>query len=235
MSLSTAGWSGIPLLIIVSLSHGMTNARPPYCKNPISDSGGPAFGIPLETIEDGGYVIRSPFTALHAILHHCLPENQTIRQYLSSFLLYATLLRRAFGDFLENCPENMNPKIAILICRGYPFRSSKAFIGFSVMALRRVKDKIIQDRRENLPDLCDPKIPRDGFWEPGNCAEAETFAHLREMAKKWKGRQMLVYSLALDLKTLEPCRFCYQCGYVIRKLSKECQFVWLDLAPPRIS
>jgi len=102
------------------------------------------------------------------------------------------------------------------------------------MACQDVKEKIIRDRRRNLPVLCEPAIPSD-IWESTDCAELETFSHLREMASRWKGEEMIVASLALDLKTLEPCRLCPQCGFVFRKLRKECKFVGMDLAPRKPS
>ena len=180
-------------------------------------------------------MVRSCFTALHAVLYHCLPENQLIGQYVLILLLLTKLLKRAFEPFLEDCP-GINPKIALLVCHDSLFRSSRAFIGFSVISPRPVRDKIIQSRQKILPALCNPHMPRDKlYWEPGNCAEAETFAHLKEAAEKWKGGKMLVVSLALDLKRLEPCRLCERCGYVIKELREQYKFSTIDLAPRKVS
>jgi hypothetical protein len=184
----------------------------------------------METISHRIYTVRTAFSAIHAILYHSVPENQTFRQYLTFFLLLAKLLHHSWRSYFQTCSDEFNPKIALLICQNSLTRKSRAFIGFSAIGLGLLKDLIFEDRRRNLPVL--RSITTQLPWDPANCAEAETFAHLQLTAERIGSTfcPTIAASLTVDLKTLKPCRHCPNC----KKVSKSFQsqtLVTLDLAP----
>jgi len=131
----------------------------------------------INTLSGGVYTVQSFLGAIHAILCHCIPINRPLQEYVKLFLLFAKLRNRALQLHFISCSE-FNPKIGLLTY--LLSNTSRAIIGFSASDTRRVKQEIIKDRRNHLPDL--PKIhTRDLPWSIGNCAEAEIFAHLKKI------------------------------------------------------
>ena len=102
-------------------------------------------------------------------------------------------------------------------------------IGFSAAGGRReVRQQIIEDRRRYLPVL--RSIPDHGCgWRVGNCAEAETFAHLKGMEE---GKlEAIAVILTLDLKNLTSHGPCQQCVQLVN--DREFRSISLSLAPVR--
>ena len=137
----------------------------------------PPVSVPIETLSDGVYTVRSFFGAIHAILCHCIPIKCPIKEYVEFFLLFTRLLNCALSLCLHTSSSAFNPKIALLVCLSS--RMSRAIIGFSASGnTREVKQEIIKDRRKHLP-VREKISTHDLPWCVGNCTEAETFAHLK--------------------------------------------------------
>ena len=183
--------------------------------------------VPIETLSGGDYTVRSFLGAIHAILCHCIPINRPLQEYIKFFLLFAGLLNRALQQDFISCTE-FNPKIALLAYLSS--NTSRAIIGFSASGTRRVKQEIIKDRRNHLPDL--QKInTHDLPWSVGNCTEAEAFAHLKRMGEAGdRSSQTIAASLTLDLRELSSREPCLQCSDLFRKVHSEF-IVTVSLAP----
>ena len=189
----------------------------------------PPISVPIETLSDGVYTVRSFFGAIHAILCHCIPIKCPLKEYVEFFLLFTRLLNCALSLCLHTSSSAFNPKIALLVCLSS--RMSRAIIGFSASGnTREVKQEIIKDRRNHLPDL--QKInTHDLPWSVGNCTEAEAFAHLKRMGEAGdRSSQTIAASLTLDLRELSSRGPCLQCSDLFRKVHSEF-IVTVSLAP----
>jgi hypothetical protein len=191
----------------------------------------------MKTLSDGIYTVSSFFGAVHAILYRCIPPDRPLREYLYLFILLTALLKRAL--WRSYLAIESNPKAALLVCLSpeVGLRESKAIVGFSACGPRRTRDHIIHDRKERLPILkkiATPNLP----WPVGNCAEAETFAHLRLLEDYFPvirtGPQMIAVSLAVDLKDLDPVQPCDQCKALFYNVRSQF-IVTANLAPFEIA
>jgi hypothetical protein len=191
--------------------------------------------VEMETLSDRNYTVRSFFGAVHAILYHCIPPNQTLREYVQFFILFTELLNRLLEPYLSTLPLDVRPKASLLVCLSprAGVLTSRAVIGFSAGGPTR--DAIILDRKLHLhvlKEVGDHKKP----WPVGNCAEDETFGHLKLLEKLFPGQEcsarlgMIAVSLTMDLKGLEPVRPCVQCVQLDHKVRSSFT-VTLCLAP----
>lgn len=181
----------------------------------------------METLHGKYYIVRSFFNAIHAVLYHCISEDQTFRESLTSFILFTKLLNRALQSLpIRTC---LSSKIVLLLCCNQSSNVSRAFLGFSAAGPPEVKQKIIEDRRRYMPIL--ERIDTFSFglpWPVGNCAEAETFAHLNGI--RCGPSILMAVSLTLDLKELTSHGPCPQCRTLLREVRLP-HLVTLDLAP----
>jgi len=188
--------------------------------------------VAIPTLPNGNYTVLSFFGAVHAILCHCLLPNQTLREYLEIFSLLTMLLSRTLNSYLMR----HRTKINLLVCLSSGnANKSFALVGFSASAPPRVKEDIIDQRKKHLRLLEEIK-QHDLPWAIGNCAEAETFAHMDSI-----GRQlpvavndlhgMIAVTLTLDLKDQSPVGPCAQCSELIYKLQSQLSCAIFNLAP----
>jgi hypothetical protein len=190
----------------------------------------------MPTLSTGVYTVRSFMGAIHAVLYHCIPANQSLREFILLAKFLQPLIQR-YGPTLDS-----RPKINLLACGSVDTVShtprSHAIMAVGAWGRNRLNDLIIQDRRENLPILeelqtCD--LP----WKVGNCAEDETFAHhkcLREsISPADQHSETIVVSLTIDLMDVESLGPCRQCGDLFRKLREQLRqqspcYIW-SIAP----
>ena len=171
-----------------------------------------AFAVPMETLSDKKYPVRSFFSAVHAILYYCLPHNQSLREYTEILTHLRNLLARALRPYLSEQMGLFRVKISLLVCLSPAnSRDSRAIIGFSAVGKKQLKSIIIQDRMEHLRALQD--VRSNGTWPVGNCAEDETFAHIPELCSSPIGQSRDVIAAFLTVDILEgnsngPCQQC---------------------------
>ena len=193
--------------------------------------------VAIDTLPSRSYMVVSFFGAMHAVLCHCLPPNQTLREYLEIFLLLTMLLSRTLKTYLITQTTNRT-KINLLVCLSSD-TSNKSFavVGFSASAHPHVKRYIIGQRKHHLRLL--ERIKLHGLlWAVENCAEAETYAHMGSIMRQLLGaindlHRMIAVTLTLDLtdqSTLGPCA---QCSELIYKLRSQLSCAIFSLAPVR--
>lgn len=193
--------------------------------------------VKMATLSDGTYMVRSFFGAIHAILYHCIPPNQTLREYVQFFILFTRLLNRLLEPYLSILPKDIHPKASLLVCLSprTDVPTSRAIIGFS--AAGPTRDNIIHDRNIHLPVLKEV-VDHNKGWLVGNCAEVETFGHLNIFEKSFSKQDcstrlgMIGVGLTMDLKGLYPVRPCPQCAQLEYKVRSSFT-VTLCLAPKR--
>lgn len=149
----------------------------------------PIMFVSMETVCSGEYVVSSFFEAVHALASRAMPENRDLWEYIVITNLLGKLIGRLFKQLIDEglFPLFVSTSIGLLvsqICNLEPGQApiSRAIIGFSLIGNKKKKKKSINNRKRNLPDLdsiTSSNIELD--WMPGNCAEAENFAHLESM------------------------------------------------------
>jgi hypothetical protein len=181
----------------------------------------------MPTLPTGKYTVRSFFGAVHALLYHCIPSNQSLREYIEMLIVIAKLFQPLIQQYEANV--NSHLKINLLVCESinssFNDRRSQALIGFSSWGRGGVKDLIIEDRRKIfrvLEEVQQEVQTYDVPWRVGNCAEDETFAHLKCLRGSIDQHSgTIVTTLTIDLMSLDSHGPCRQCAKLFKKLREE--------------
>jgi hypothetical protein len=192
----------------------------------------------MDTIEGSRYFVRSFFGALHALLYRCLPPCQTLPYYLKIFFLFSEALAGVLRPILfepQNSAHSKRPKMALLVCLLYDSVSSfsRVIIGFSVFGDPQRRD-LIEDRTSMLKSLSSVQ-PNGLRWQPGNCAEVETFCHLNLLQKKFPDvggslPRCIPVILTIDLFEQNMHGPCKQCSQLMHEFKSRAIKVY-SLAP----
>lgn len=175
------------------------------------------------------------FDAVHAVLCRCLPPNRSLREYLEIFLLLTMLLSRTLKPYLLT-QATYHTKINLLAClSSVSPNKSFAMVGFNASAHPGLKQEILAQRRQHLRLL--KGLDAHGLpWAVGNCAEAETFAHMESLRRQFPGtvtdlHSMVAITLTLDLRDQTAVGPCAQCSELIYKLRSQLSCAVFSLAP----
>lgn len=182
----------------------------------------------------GVYSIPTFFVALHWILVEIIPPNRPLKEYLQMYLIIQRLLSRFFRSFTPQHSAEIPNKINLLVVlhtSASTIHVSQAAIGFSAT----VKDKvdIMQGRHAILKELTTVKQHHYAY-QPGNCAEAETYAWFKRTLPGYKGARFLTVTSTLNLLEGTPEPICGQCKDLTTELRKwRTGLYTLDLRPFR--
>lgn len=161
-----------------------------------------------------------------------IPPNRTLKEYLQMYLVLQRLLSRFFRSFTSQHSEEIPNKMTLLVVLPSSASTShvtRAAIGFS--ATVKFKADIIQGRRAILEELTAVKKHHYNY-EPGNCAEAETYAWFKRTLPGQKGAKFVAVTSTLNLLDGTPEPICGQCKDLTRALGKCIRGVYtLDLRP----
>jgi hypothetical protein len=191
-----------------------------------------------EHFETANYKVRSFFNAVHTIAYRTLRRDRGLCEYIQICIILGKLLHRLFVRLKRESPDyigkhwNISKTIGLLVClpnlRGCPY--SEPIVGFSLCGTESQKRMARRDRILNLDVLNTPFLDKER-WKPGNCAESETFGHLKyglerlaETAGSWRESEeatdmslirdrppLFSISLTYTLSTLRPKPFCRYC------------------------
>jgi hypothetical protein len=183
--------------------------------------------------------VTSFFEALHVLITLTMPLDRALGEHIAITVLLRKLIYKFFEQLKQKHSISFANTIGLLVCFTHIRHQTvaKACIGFSVNA-RRQKAQV-RRRVGNLPELV--SVNKHGKkWRPGNCAEAETFAHIsdfrediqrraqRAEAGSGTGRPVITsLSLALNMAKGERKPFCEQCEQLAGKLSPKV----IDMCP----
>ena len=189
--------------------------------------------VDMGTMSNGVYTVQSFFGAVHAILYRCVPPNQTLREYVEILIHLTKLLGRALRLYLLERTE-FRPKASLLVglLSEADSRNSRAVIGFNAVGRKDVKSSIIEERKRNLAAL--EKVQSHNLpWPVGNCAESETFAHIRGILVSLisPSHRLIVATLTLDIMDGSSNGPCRQCGELVKIVREELPVTILSLAP----
>ena len=100
--------------------------------------------VSICTLPNGNFIVRSFFSAVHAVLCRCLPPNQSIREYIEIFSLLTMLLSWILRPYLM-MQATYHPKTNLLICLS-PASPDESFalVGFSASAHPVVKEYVLK-------------------------------------------------------------------------------------------
>jgi hypothetical protein len=201
-----------------------------------------------------GYIVRSFFGAVHAILSLSMAPKQPLSDNVRMVILIAEALKPIVRKAEQSRCElygpgalPIHPKINLLVCQAVDANretvTSKAVIGFSAYGPSAIRSQIIEDRKNALPVLRSIQIPPsdDTRWPLGNCAEDETLSLLGFLRESLfeatpTAQSTITVSLTIDLLTLETCHPCRHCTELLKKLriqrsDREKGSFLFDLAP----
>jgi hypothetical protein len=163
-----------------------------------------------------------------------MPPNRTLKEYLQMYLIIQRLLSRFFRSFTSQRSAEIPNKINILVVLptttpASTNKASRAAIGFS--ATVKGKMEIIEGRRAILEELTAVK-QHHYQYEPGNCAEAETYAWFKRTLSGHKGTKFLTVTSTLNLLEGSPEPICGQCKDLTTELRRRITDLHtLDLRP----
>lgn len=173
-----------------------------------------------------------------------MPENRPLPEYISIVTLLGLLLRRLFRYVKYENPGFgvVSSSIGLVVGISGNGERSIARIGFSLSGGKAARNSFIRDRETNLLELS--SISRKAYWESGNCAESETFSHLRainlELIRSGAddiGKTFVSLTLGLrrdgtdgdvSLRGKQMCSLCHGLG---RCLSDELSCPIMDICP----
>ena len=127
-------------------------------------------------------------------------------------------------------------KINLLVCLSSASpNKSFALVGFSASAHPGIKEYVLEQRKQHLR-LLEGLDVHDLRWAVGNCAEAETFAHMESIRRQFPRTltdldNIVAITLTLDLKDQTTHGPCKQCSQLIHKLRLELPYAIFSLAP----
>lgn len=186
--------------------------------------------VDMETMSNGVYTVQSFFGAVHAILYRCVPPNQTLREYVEILIHFTKLLGRALRPYLlERTEFRTKSSLLVGLSPQANSRNSRAIIGFNAVGRKDVKSSIIEQRKRNLSAL--EKVQSHNLpWLVGNCAESETFAHIRGIFIS-QSRGLIAATLTLDIMDGSSNGPCPQCVELVKIIRGELPVTILSLAP----
>jgi hypothetical protein len=166
-----------------------------------------------------------------------LPRNRGIWEYTQICITLAKLLDRLFRGIKRNdeyigkrwaVSSTIGVLVSLPVPPGCPY--SEATIGFSLCGTGNQRKRCRNDRIKNLRVLETGPQNCEG-WNPGNCVESETFAHLEHFMRRLENRlralrgrfdinmgvptphapRVFFVSLTCSMSTLQPMAFCRYC------------------------
>jgi len=208
------------------------------------------------------YTVGSFFGAVHVVASRAMPCNRSLGEYIAIANLLGKLIARLFEHLnaTSNFPIPMiSTSMALIVCCASNLAYivsplARATIGFSLIDGKKKKRRFINERKSNLPVLKSVNAGRILDWEPGNCAEDETFGHLEAMhtglfrnsqevaiaSGENRIRKLNILSVSLTLKLQEkrddhvnPMKgkpFCDHCRELAQKLSRQHAYQLIDIA-----
>lgn len=220
--------------------------------------------VNTDALSSRRYTIDSFFNAVHVTATRAMPSNRSLAEYIAIVTLLGKLISRLFNTLkVKGFSHNrISTSISLLVCQvdneGDPLLSN-ATVGFSLCGGKKRRKPIICERKENLPVLHSINATSHQLdWEPGNCAEAETLAHLEfmhqslgEIARRKDNlrphtgdiENMEILSMCLTLKMpdkhtedVTPMKgktFCKFCLELTQKMSDNLSCTILDICPPQ--
>lgn len=203
----------------------------------------PNVSVRIDTLPTKRYVVKSFYGAIHATTSYAMPANRPLSEYIAIVTLLGALLRRLFRYVKSRNPSFgvVSSSIGLAVGTTPASQRSLARIGFSLSGTQTKRNTLIREREKNLPELS--SVRRKAFWESGNCAESETFSHLRGMnqtlSQPDESAMFLSLTLSLtkggaggsgelDLRGKQMCSLCHGLG---KCLSDAISCSILDICP----
>lgn len=152
-----------------------------------------------------------------------MPTNRPLGEYIVILNLLGRLLARLDAQLNLGTVKKSHTSTTIGLLASFSRIDnqlfSRAVIGFSLTGSGKKRQRIIKQRRKNLPQL--NEIDTHGLnWSPGNCAECETFAYYNYLYESLKNKcgqfKIVTVSLALNILQGFPVPFCAQCSQLAR-------------------
>ena len=221
--------------------------------------------VAAEELPTGKYTVSSFFGAVHLVATRAMPQNRSLGEYIA----VANLLGKSIARLLQFLgaesaisERQISSSLALLVCQVNTKEMetrplARAAVGFSACGGRQKKGHVINERKSNLPvlkSIIAKENPEHPGWRPGNCAEAEAFAHLEFMQQSLRkasqkpeagctgmraGKaEFLSISLTLRLaeksdnhiSPMEGKPFCGYCSQLAKRLSRKGSCQILDMA-----
>lgn len=208
------------------------------------------------------YKVRSFFDAVHTIAYRALRRDRGLCEYIQICIILGKLLHRLFVRLERESPDYIGKRwyiskvIGLLVCLpnvdGCPY--SEPIIGFSLCGTSSQKRMARRDRILHLDVLNTPFIIKEG-WKPGNCAESETFWHVKYGLERLSERvrssgepeeasttteslsliqdhpPLFSISLTYTMSTVRPKAFCRYCNRHAAILGEQYGSIIVDLCP----
>lgn len=202
--------------------------------------------VEVPTFSTKKYLIKSFYGAVHATAAYAMPPNRSLAEYVTLVTLLAKLIRRLMGHIQSQVLTFAEPffSTSIGLLAGHDTRNntSMARIGFSACGKPKQRKALIRERTKNLPELA--SISGNVGWQSGNCAESETFGHLRCMRQILNSscaeeKDIVFVSLTFKLfgegtsceTSLGRKRMCQLCYQLAKNLSRDTSCRILDICP----